>query len=100
MTIGKVKAEEDPDEKPEGEGETEPSTDEDMKVLGGIGEMDQFVEYIGHFVKVVRLYQKKTRKCFECGSTEHLVWDCPKDASRSAWKVYLKTKEETAEKGG
>ena len=30
--------------------------DEDMEVSGGIGEMDQSLEYIAHFAKVVKLY--------------------------------------------
>ena len=99
-TIGNEKAEEDLGKKPEREGETEPSADEDVEVPGRIGEMDQSIECIVCFVKAVKLYQKKNRNCFGCRSPEHLIWDCPEDSSRSAWKVYLNTKEEMAEKGG
>ena len=37
VAIGKDEAEKDPGQKPEGEGETEPSADEDVEVLGKIG---------------------------------------------------------------
>ena len=100
MTVRNDEVEEDPSEKPEGEGETEPSADKDVEVLGGIGEMDQSVECIVHFMKVVKLYQKKNRNCLGCGSPEHLMWDYPKDISRSAQKVYLNTKMGMAKKGG
>ena len=100
MTIGNDEAKEDPGEKPEGEGETESSADEDVEVSGRIGEMDQSIEYIVCFMKVIKLYQKKNRNCFRCGSPGNLVWDCPKDTSRSAQKVYLNTKEGAGKKGG
>ena len=100
VTVRKDKAEEDPGKKPEGEGETEPSADKDVEVLGGIGEIDQSVKYIVCFAKVVKLYQKKNRNCFGHGSPEHIVQDCLKDTSRSAWKVCLNMKEGMAKKGG
>ena len=100
MTVGKDEAKEDPGEKPEGVGETEPSADKDMEVSGGIGEINQSIEYIVCFVKVVKLYQKKNGNCFGCRCPEHLVWDCPKDASRSAHKVCFNTKKGMAKKGG
>ena len=83
MIIRKDVAEEDPGEKPEGEGEKEPSADEDVEVSGGMEETDWSIKYIAHFVKAVKLYQKKNRNCFGCGSPEHLIWDCLKDTSRS-----------------
>ena len=58
MTVANDEAEEDPDEKPEGGGETELLAEEDVEVLGRVGEMDQSIEYIIHFAKVVELYQK------------------------------------------
>ena len=100
MPIRKDEAKEDPGEKPEGEGETEPSADEDVEVSGGIGETGQSIEYIVHFTKGVELYQKKNRNCFGYGSPEHLVQGCLKDTSRSAQKVCLNMKEGMAKKGG
>ena len=91
-------AEEDQCVKPEGEGV--PSADEDVEASGRVGETDQCVEYVIHFAKAVELYQKKNKNCFGCGSPDHLIWDCPKDVSRSAWKAYLNMKKGTAKKGG
>ena len=51
MTVRKDEAEEDPGEKPEGEGETMLLADEDVEVLGRIGETDQSIKYIVHFTK-------------------------------------------------
>ena len=99
-TVENDKTKEDPGVKQEGEGETEPSVDEDVETLGGVGEKDQSVEYIVHFAKVVESYQKKNKNCFRCGSPDHLIWDCPKDISRSAQKAYLNMKEGTPKKGG
>ena len=59
MTIRKDEAEEVPGKKPEGEGETELSADEDVEVLGGIEETDQSIDYIILFTKAVKFYQKK-----------------------------------------
>ena len=64
VTVRKDKAEEDPEKKPEGEGETEPPADKDVEVSGGMGQTDQFIEYIVHFAKVIKLYQKENRNCF------------------------------------
>ena len=54
-TVRKDEAEEDPGEKSEGEGEREPSADEDVEVSCGIGQTDQSVQYIVHFGKAVKL---------------------------------------------
>ena len=89
-TIRNDDAEEDPGVKYEGEGEMEPSADEDVEASGQVGETDQSVEYMIHFDKAVELYQKKNKNCFRCGSPDHLAWDCPKDVCRSAQKAYLK----------
>ena len=98
-TIRNDEVEEDSSVKQEG-GEMEPSADEDVGVSGRAGEMDQSIEYIICFAKVVELYQKKNRNCFGCGSPDHLIQDCTKDISKSAQKVYLNTKEGMAKKGG
>ena len=95
----KIEAEEDPGKKPEGEGETEPSADEDVEVSGGIGERDQSIKYIICFVKAVKLYQEKNRNCFWCRSPDHLIHDCLKDVSRSDQKMHLNIKEVTVKKG-
>ena len=73
MTIRNDVAKEDPGVEQEGEGETEPSADEEVEVSGRVEEADQFVEYITHFTKAVELYQKKSKNCFGCGSPDHLV---------------------------
>ena len=86
VTIRNDDAEEDPGAKLEGEGEMELSADEDVEASGGVEETDQSIEYIICFAKAVELYQKKNKNCFGCGSPDHLVWDCPKDVSRSARK--------------
>ena len=78
----------------------EPLADEGVEVSGGAGGTDQPMEYIICFTQVVELYQQKNRSCFECGSPNHLMQDCPKDINKSAWKADLNTKEGTAKKGG
>ena len=84
----------------EGEGEMEPSAEKDVEVSDGVGEMDQTVEYIIYFAKVVELYQMKNKNCFGCGSTDHIIWNFPKDVSKSAQKAYFNMKEGMAKKGG
>ena len=59
MTVRSDEAKEDPGVKLEGEGEMEPSVDEDVEVSDRVGETDQSIEYIIHFAKAVALYQKK-----------------------------------------
>ena len=71
--------------KQEGEGEMEPLADEEVKASGGAEGTDQPMEYIVCFTKAVELYQQKNRSCFRCRSPDHLVWDCLKDISKSAW---------------
>ena len=71
----------------------EPSADEGVEAWGAVGKMDQTIEYMVCFAKVVELYQKKNKNCFWCGSPDHLILDCPKDVSKSAQKAYLNMKE-------
>ena len=73
--------------------------DKEVEALGGVEETDQPMEYIVHFAKVVKPYQQKNRSCLGCGSPDHLMWNCPKDIIKSAWKVDLNTKERMAKKG-
>ena len=70
----------------------EPLADEQVKVSGGVGGADQPVEYIVCFAKPVKLCQEKNRSCLGCRNPEHLVWDCPKDISKSAEKADVNTK--------
>ena len=49
VTIRSDEAKEDQGVKPEGEGGMKPSVDEDVEVLGRVGETDQSIEYIIHF---------------------------------------------------
>ena len=79
---------------------TESSDEEDPENLSGIGGTDQSVGYIICFANVVELYQRKNWNGFRCGSPDHLVKDCLKDLSKTAWKVSLNTKEGMTKKGG
>ena len=99
-TVGNDKGEADSSAKQEGKGEMEPSADKEVKVSDGEGGTYQPMEYIVSFTKAVKLYQQKNRSWFGCGSPNHIMWDCLKDISKSAWKVDLNTKEGTAKKGG
>ena len=81
-----VNVKQDSSEMGEGEGKMEPSTDKEARALGRVGGTDQPMEYIISFAKVVKLYQQKNRSCFRFRSPDHLMWDCPKDISKSAWK--------------
>ena len=99
-TIGNDMSEEDPYVEQKGEEETKPSADEEVEALGEVEEADQSIKYIACFAKAVELYQKKNKDCFGCGSPDHLIWDCPKNISRSIQKTYLNMREGTANKGG
>ena len=100
MTVGNAKGKADSGAKQEGEGETEPLADKEDQASSGAEGTDQPMEYIIHFAKAVKLYQQNNRSCFRCGSPNHLMWDCPKDISKSAQKAELNTKEGTAKNGG
>ena len=86
--------------KPEGEEEATSSVREDVETSSRVGGADQYVGYIVHFAIVVELYQKKNQNCFRCSRPVHLMRDCPKDLSKTAWKMSLNVKEGTAKKGG
>ena len=98
-TIGSNEVEENSGAKQEGDGQTASSADKEAKTSGGLGGMDQPVEYIVCFAKAVKLYQQKNRSCFGCRSSDHLMRDCPKDISKPAQKADLNTKDGMAEKG-
>ena len=100
VIIGNAKDKAESGVKQEGEGETEPLADEEVKASGRAEGTDQPMEYIVPFAKAVKLCQQKTRSCFGWGSPDHLMWDCPKDISKSAWKAELNAKEGMAKKGG
>ena len=65
-----------------GEKETESSTEEDVGMLGEVGNVDPSLGYIVWFTNAVELYQKKNCNCFGCGSLDHLVKDCPEDLEK------------------
>ena len=67
--------------------------DEKVKALSGAEGTDKPMEYTVCFAKAVKLCQQKNRSCFGCGSPNHLMQDCLEDISKSAWNVYLNTKE-------
>ena len=69
VTIRNDKDEEDPGVKLEGEGEREPSADEDVEALGEV--TDQSIKNIIHFAKEAELYQKINKNCFGYGSPDH-----------------------------
>ena len=93
VTIGSNEFEVDSSVEQEGDGEMEPSAGEEVKASGGMEGTDQPMEYIIHSAKVVKLYQQKNRGCFGCRSLDHLVWDCLKNISKTAWKLNLNAKE-------
>ena len=99
-TIEMMKVKQTPAWSKEGEGDTEPSANEEVEALGRTEETDQPMKYIICFAKAVELHQQKNRSCFRCGSPNHLMQDCPKDMSKSAWKADLNNKGGTAKKGG
>ena len=99
VTIESVKGEADSGEKQDKEGEMKLSADKEVKVSARREETDKPMEYIVCFPKVVELYQQKNRSYFGCGSPNHLMWDCPKDISKSAWKVDLNIMEGMAKMG-
>ena len=98
-TVENNKAEEDSGAKAEGEEEADCSARDDVETSGGVGGADQSVWYIVQFANVVVLYQKKNWNCFRFASPDHLVRDCLKDLSKTAWKVSLNAKEGTTKKG-
>ena len=57
----------------EEEEDMEPSADEEVEVLGKLKETDQSVGYITLFAKALKLYQKKNKNCFGCGSPIHFI---------------------------
>ena len=75
VTVGNVEGEADSSAKQEGYGETEPLADEEVKLSDKAEGIDQPMEHIICFAKVVELYQQKNRSCFGCGSPDHLMWD-------------------------
>ena len=90
---------EDSNAKPEWEEEVESSAEGPYASSGLCGAYHP-ISYIVHFANTVGLYQKKTQKCFGCGSPNHLIRDCPKDVGKITQKASLNMKEETTKMGG
>ena len=93
-------AEEDSSMKAEQEVGVESSAKEDAGTSSGVGGTDQSVGYIVHFANAVKLYQRKNPNCFRCGSSDHLMKDCPNDLSKTTQKTSLNAKEGMTWKGG
>ena len=92
--------EEDSGPKPDGEKETESSAEEDMGMLGEVGNVYPSLGYIAWFANMIELHQKKNCNCFRYGSPDHLVKDCPKELGKTARKVGLNLKEGMVKNGG
>ena len=60
MTVGNDEVEADSGVKQEGEGEMEPSADEEVKTSGRVGGTDQPMEYIIHFARQSNCTNRKT----------------------------------------
>ena len=69
-------------------------------MTGKVGDVDPSLGFIMCFADVVELYQKWNCNCFGCGSTYHLVKDCPKEMGKTARMVGLNLKEGMMKKGG
>ena len=61
--------------------EVEYSDREDPKTSSGEKGAEQLLGYIIHLANSVKLHQKKNQNYFRCGSPDHLVKDCPKEAT-------------------
>ena len=99
-TVGNNEAEEDSGENQEGEGGAKSSVEEDIETSSRVGGADQSVGHIIHFTNVFNLYEKKNQNCFGYSSPDHLMRDCLKDHSKTAWKVSLNVEEGMTKKGG
>ena len=69
-------------------------------MTGEISDGNPSLGYIVWFTNAVQLNQKKNCNCFQCGSPDHLVKDCPKELGKATRKVGLNLKEGTLKKGG
>ena len=92
--------EEDLGPKPNGKKDTRSSAEEDVGMLGKVGNADWPLGYITWFASAVELYQKKNHNVFGCGSPDHLMKDCPKDLGKTTRKEGLNLKERMVKKGG
>ena len=99
-TVENNEAEEDSSIKPEGEEEAGSSAGEDTETSSGLGGADQVVVYIVSVANAVKVYQKKNLNCFWCSSPDHFIKYCPKDLSKTIWKVSLNAEVGTTKKGG
>ena len=55
-------------------------------------------EFVIRYAQAIELFSEHMRRCFACGSEEHLVWDCPSRAAKTM-KANLNSKEGRVEKG-
>ena len=84
VTIGSNEVDKNSSAKREGDAETTTSAAEEAKTSAREGGIDQCMEYIIHFANAVKLYEQRNRSCFGCRSPYHVMWDCPKDISKTA----------------
>ena len=98
--VEECKTEEDSGPKPDGEKEAKSSAGEDVGMTGKINDLDVSLGFIVQFTNVVELCQKRNCNCFRCGSSDHLVKDCPKEMGKTTRKVGLNLKEGMVKKGG
>ena len=77
-------------------GDFEPEGDTGVLVMPVLDETDP--EYVIRYAQAVKLFSEHTRRCFACGSEEHLVRDCPSRAAKTV-KANLNSKEGRVEKG-
>ena len=82
--MGSNEGEEDSGVNTEEEEKAEPSAGEDARTSSGVGGTYQSVRYIVCFANVVKLYQRKNRNCFRCGSPDNYVNDCLTDLCKTS----------------
>ena len=75
---------------------SEPNDDTGVSVIQVPDKMDP--EFVIRYAQAVELFSEHTRRCFACGSKEHLVQDCPSRAAKTM-KANLNLKEGRVEKG-
>ena len=76
--------------------DSETEDDTGISVIQVPDKMDP--EFIIRYAQAIELFSEQTRRCFACGSKEHLVQDCLSRAAKMM-KANLNAKEGRAEKG-
>ena len=71
-----------------------------MGTIGDVSDLDPSLGFSAQFANAVELYQNRNHNCFGCGSSDHLVKDCPREMGKTTRKVGINLKEGMAKKGG